>query len=125
MLRNSQLPIIVLFFSLIFTSCKKDEVKITTSSLDITLKKNEAYTLELGSLCDECGLSINKQAKYFLTSEIRLDTTSQRLHFIYLYKPALDYTGTDEVEIKSSSGSDGSSPNNNIHLKTIRFTVTN
>lgn len=125
MLRNLQLPIIVLFFSLIFTSCKKDEVKITTSSLDITLKKNEAYKLELGSLCDECGLSINKQAKYFLTSEIRLDTTAQRLQFIYIYKPAVDYTGTDEVEIKSSSGSDGSSPNNNIHFKTIRFTVTN
>ncbi|MBY0476124.1 MAG: hypothetical protein K2Q24_00615 [Chitinophagaceae bacterium] len=110
---------------MLIISCKKDEVKVTTSSLEITLKKNEAYTLDLGSLCDECGLLINKQAKYFLTSEIRLDTTSQRLYFIYLYKPAVDYTGTDEVEIKSSSGSDGSSPNNNIHLKTIRFTVTN
>ncbi len=37
----------------------------------------------------------------------------------------LNYVGSDQVEIKRSTGSDGSSPNNIITLTTIEFTITN
>ena len=44
---------------------------------------------------------------------------------IYTYTPTTNFVGKDEVQLKSSRGSDGSSANNKIILTTIKFTITN
>jgi hypothetical protein len=125
MLQVSQITTILLCLFIVTASCNKDKVKVTTSTTEVSLKKNDIYQLDLGSSCDECGLSISRQAKQYLISEISIDTARQGLNFVYRYKPLFNYTGLDEVEIKRSSGSNGSSPNNIIHLNTIKFTITN
>ncbi len=93
--------------------------------MSVSIKANENYQYNLGSPCDECGLVISRQAAHYDFSEITLDTASFGLNFIYNYKPTLNYVGTDEVEIKRSAGSDGSSPNNLITLTTIKFIISN
>ncbi len=89
------------------------------------IKANEDYQYLLGSLGDEDGLVLSRQATHYEISEITFDTASLYLNFIYKYKPMLNYVGSDQVEIKRSTGSDGSSPNNIITLTTIEFTITN
>ncbi len=85
---------------------------------------NQDYIYTLG-FCDECGQSINHQATHYQISEIKPQSINGNFTIVYNYKPALNYTGTDEVEIKLTSGSNGSSPNNIIHFLTIKFSITN
>jgi len=76
----------------------------------------------MGYSCYECGKSISRQAIHHQTSIIIPDTS---LRFSYQYIPMQNYVGTDEVELKFSSGSDGSSPNNHIRYLTIKFIISN
>lgn len=109
---------------LVIQSCKKNEEEV----IDVTLEMNQLYNYDLGSFGDEEGASIAKQALHYKVSEIgQYDTISYTGQLKYTYIPALDYTGYDEVTIKSSRGSDGSGSGpgskNRDYLTKIRFTI--
>lgn len=116
---------VVCYLLVALTACRKEvPVKITKDTIEVTLNLNETYNFDLGYPCVECGTRINKQASHYSVSRISLKPDTLDLHFFYEYTPALNYTGTDEVEIELSSGSDGSGPNTQFFYKTIKFTIT-
>ncbi len=87
---------------------------------DPRLFADREYNTLIGG--DEEGASISIQATHFEISEIVRDSSTNYLA-IYRYKPAVDYVGTDSVEIKTSTGSDGASPPTHIEYITINFTI--
>ena len=115
----SQFAIILCMFVLT-QSCKKNNI---TKTIDVAIKSNEDYLYDLGGFGDEEGASISRQATHDQLSLLTRD--SNFVSIIYKYKPALNYIGTDEVELKSERGSDGGSRNDNIIITTIKFTISN
>lgn len=105
-------------------SCKKNNVnKPTYVNITATIKVNQSYQYDLGGFGDEEGASITKQANHFTTSKIEREINTGKI--VYYYTPVINYTDTDEVELKSIRGSNGSSVGNNIIITTIKITVTN
>ena len=106
---------------LFFSACKKAPVYETITK---NLKVNESYEYNLGSFGDEEGAGISKQAQHFSISEIDYTQINSSV-IIYKFKPALNFEGVDEVQLKSSRGSDGSGPNKNIIYTNIKFVIAN
>ncbi len=103
-------------------SCKKQKIRETYETVNVTIKANALYVYDLGYSCPECGIGISRQAIHYQVSLVKPDNS---LKFSYQYIPEQNYIGTDEVELKFSQGSNGSSPNNSFHYLTIKFTITN
>ena len=102
-------------------SCKKDHArKVETQTINVTVNMNDEYSLDLGGFGDEEDASISRQAMHCQISSL---TRENYATCTYHYTSALNYIGTDEVELKSARGSDGGSPNDKILLTTIRFTI--
>jgi len=116
------LYIIVFICSTEMLSCKKQKIRETYETVNVTIKANAVYVYDLGYSCPECGVGISRQATHYQTSLIKLGNS---LKYSYQYTPLQNYVGNDEVELKFSQGSDGSSPNNSFHYLTIKFTITN
>ncbi len=79
-------------------SCKKEHhppVPVTTD-LNITLKQNEAYTFTLPANPTPIPYKITSQAGHYSISEVSKDASGNT---VYLYTPALNYTGTDKVSV--------------------------
>lgn len=105
-------------------SCKKDSTSNPViQTITETIRVNQAYQFDLGNFGDEEGAYISKQANYFSVSSVDREVNTGKI--IYKYTPATNFVGTDQVEIKSARGSNGSSANNKIVLTTIKLTVTN
>jgi len=105
-------------------SCKKNSnQKITATTVNATIKANELYQYDLGSFGFEDGATLSRQATHFKISVLEREPISGKI--IYKYAPALNYIGSDEVEVKSMTGSNGSSPGTTFLITTIKFTITN
>ncbi len=105
-------------------SCKKDSTDNTVrQTITETLKVNQSYQFDLGRFGREEGASISKQATHYSNSSVERDPNTGNL--IYNYTAATNFVGTDEVELKSARGSNGSGTYNQIVVTTIKFTVTN
>jgi len=99
--------------------CKDEEIYKT---LEVELVKNEVYYFNTRHGGDEEETSIIRQAEHYLVSKIYYDdSTDLRL---YEYQPQTDYVGTDVVQLKLGSGSNGASPSNRFEYVTINFLVT-
>ncbi len=121
------MKIILSFFILGFClvtstqSCKKTNTSTQDAkTINVVLKNNEDYSYDLGGFGDEEGVTITQQAMHYQISSLNRDT-----YITYQYKPALNYTGTDEVKLKSAKRSNGIGPSNKITITTIKFTITN
>lgn len=115
---------ILLMVFAFFISCSSDDnnsdgeiIKVNT-----TISTSEIYTYNLGSFGDEEGAFIEKQAENFEISKLERNFPSGEI--IYTYKPQSGFTGTDYVELKTSRGSNGASPNTNISILKITIKVT-
>lgn len=108
---------------LLIQSCNKEDEEVIT----VTLAKNQLYEYDLGSFGDEEGASISTQALHYKVSMIVSDTIAYTGKLKYTYIPAVDYTGNDEVTLKSFRGSDGSGSGpgskNKEYITVIRFTI--
>ena len=117
---------LILFIGLttISQSCKKGTSNgPVNQTITETISANQSYQFDLGNFGDEEGASISKQANHFSISSMDREVNTGKV--IYKYTPEANFVGTDEVEIRSARGSNGSSTNNKIILTTIKFTVTN
>jgi hypothetical protein len=107
--------------------CIKEDIVIhtpetNTNTNNVTLTKNGTYHFDLGYFGDEEGAIISMQTIHFSVSKLDRDSTGK---IGYTYTPALNYTGTDEVELKSMRGSDGASANNTIIFTKLKFNISN
>jgi hypothetical protein len=101
--------------------CIKDKsIDSTKTTVNASINSNETYQYHVGVFGDEEGASISVQASHFQVSKLeRIDYDN------YTYTPTQDFVGTDEVELKAERGSDGESPNDEITIIVIKFTITN
>lgn len=119
------LTLIILIALLTFSQgCSKEDIVIHSPDTNtVTLSRNKTYHFDLGYFGDEEGASISRQASHFIVSKTDRDITTGKIG--YTYTPALNFSGTDEVELKSMRGSEGASANNNIIITTIKFNISN
>lgn len=116
--------IIVLLTTIaLLASCEDDSPQTVDKTLDIQLSKNQGYEYDTKISGDEEGVSISMQATHFSISEI-VRNKSTNYVAVYKYKPALDFVGSDKVEIKISTGSDGAGPPTKIEQITFDFSIT-
>ena len=117
--------LVVLFgLAIVMQSCKKNSTAYTASdTIHAAIKANQSYQYDLGGFGIEEGAQISKQATHFLISTIGRSGNTPNI--MYNYVPAVNFVGTDEVELQASKGSNGSSANNIITYTTIKFTITN
>lgn len=117
--------LVVLFgLALVMQSCKKNSTIYTASgTIHAAIKVNQSYQYDLGGFGIEEGAEISKQATHFLISTIGRSANTPNI--IYRYVPAVNFVGTDEVELQSSKGSNGLGASNKITYTTIKFTITN
>ncbi len=113
----------ILLVCIFLSSCDKDDNE-THKSFNVDLKVNELYEYDTKISGDEEGASISTQACHFEVSEI-LRESSTNYSCVYKYKPALDYRGADQVEIKLSTGSNGASPSTHFEYIKITFNISN
>jgi hypothetical protein len=114
--------ILILGLTILIQGCKKESApEQFRQTIDVALKVNQVYELDLGSYGREEGADISKQAKHFVTST----ATRTGSNMTYKYIPAANYVGTDEVELKSEKGSNGAHLNPNISFINIKFTISN
>jgi len=119
--------VISTFLLMVFTcfiSCSSDDSNSDAEIVKVnaTISNSEIYTYNLGSFGDEEGASIEKQAENFEISKLERNFPSGEI--IYTYKPKSSFVGTDYVELKTSRGSNGASPNTNISILKITLKVT-
>lgn len=104
-------------------SCEDDPPEVTQKSIQVYLKANELYEYDTKTEGDEEWASISSQASHFEISELIRDK-STNFSIVYKYQPELDFVGTDEVEIKLSTGSDGASPSTQVEFLKITFNIS-
>ncbi|HMT73739.1 MAG TPA: hypothetical protein PKA77_06715 [Chitinophagaceae bacterium] len=119
-MKNFHLLTALLTALLFFSACNKEKVERTI--VDKTIRNAEIFVHTVGAFGDEEGATVSRQASHYTTSILERDLNSI---ITYRYQSVPGYTGTDEVEIKTSKGSDGSGPNTQIQYITIRLTITN
>jgi hypothetical protein len=114
--------ILLMVFSC-FINCSSDDNQSDGEIIKVTasISTSEIYTYNLGSFGDEEGASIEKQAENFEISKLERNFPSGEI--IYTYKPKSGFVGTDYVELKTSRGSSGASPNTNISILKITIKV--
>ena len=124
MIRTISLYASTLSLLIVLHSCKKEDTNPDTGTIvSVTIKANQSYSYNLGSFGDEEGASINRHPMHYQVSSLERTLIWGQIY--YRYQPALNYTGTDEVVIRSERGSNGASPNDSITITTIRFTISN
>ncbi len=103
-------------------SCMKEESSENRNYVQVAVKSKERYVYDLGGYSNAQSAWISKQARYFDSSYILRDSLTSK----YIYKPAPDFTGTDEVELATrwQSYNASSSTGEMTRYTTIRFTVS-
>lgn len=111
--------LLMVFGCFINCSCDDNNSDGEIIKANATISNSEIYTYNLGSFGDEEGAAIQKQAENFEISKLERNFPSGEI--IYTYKPQSGFVGTDYVELKTSRGSNGASPNTNISI--IKITI--
>ena len=120
---KSKVILPILSCLLLLQACKKgNSPSSEMQTITATVKSGQTYKSDLGNYGDEEGVTITRQAAHFQVSSIDRDLSSGKISL--KYAPAPNYTGTDEVVVQSSKGSDGASPNNKVISITFKFTIT-
>jgi hypothetical protein len=115
--RTSAIALIA--FSLLVSSCS-DQGELVTAT--IVLKNTESYEYPtVGG--DEESARIVTQAQHYSISEIRRDAHTNWVA-VYVYQPALEYVGPDNVELEIQTGSDGASPPSHSRRIGLAFQIT-
>ena len=80
----------------------------STQTIDVSLLKGELYQYPTVS-GDEEGARISTQAGHYAISEIRRGPTTNWVA-VYVYQPAAEFVGSDQVELEILTHSDGAGP---------------
>ncbi len=123
-MKKFALSILIILVFTCFMGCSNDDNNSDEEIIKVnaTISNSEIYTYNLGSFGDEEGASIQKQAENFEISKLERNFPSGEI--IYTYKSRSSFVETDYVELKTSRGSNGTSPNTNISIIKITIKVT-
>ena len=115
--------ILILLLIYIFVGCKNSSSPNTDKkTLTPEIRVNEIYEYKTGISGDEEGVEITKQANHFKISQI-VRNADTNFEAVYKYMPETDFAGTDSVELKVSTGSDGASAPTDIKIIKILMRV--
>ncbi|MEM9325866.1 MAG: hypothetical protein AAGA85_09425 [Bacteroidota bacterium] len=114
--------LLTLLVPLLVISCN-DEPQVAQLTFPVELQKNERYTYNTEIGGDEEGVSIVTQANHFEISEIIRDQSTGFVA-VYEYQPAVDFVGSDWVELRLETGSDGMSIPVEATLVRINFNIS-
>jgi hypothetical protein len=114
------IPIILLLFS--FGCQNTTDPNVTEETKQVSINGSEIYQYQTGISGDEEVATIVQQSKNYETSTIVRDATTD-WEAVYHYKPKSGFQGTDYVEVKLVTGSDGSTSDRNIKLINLEITV--
>lgn len=119
-LKHLMLAVVLIF---IISACNDSDTinQPAYENLNVALKSSEVYQYTTVS-GDEESASILVQAKNFEISEI-IRNAETNYTAVYKYKPKTDFTGTDYVELKIETGSDGASQPTKIQIIKINFVI--
>ena len=117
-----RISVFLLALAILNSSCEDESPRETNNSIEVNLTVNEQFEYNTNISGDEEGVSISIQANHFDVSEMIRDE-STNWAAVYRYQPELDFVGTDFVELKLSTGSDGASPSTNTKFIKISFTI--
>lgn len=95
---------------------------IDEETIEVTIDNAEVYNYQTGIAGDEELATIVRQPDHYQTSTIVRDSATQ-WEAVYRYKPESNFKGTDWVELRLGTGSDGESPHTNYRLIKIGITV--
>ena len=84
------IKVMLIFFTFLISGC--------TSAINVDITKNGLYEYNFGSLGDEQGLEISKQAKHYAVSEIIWNENTYEQTF--RYEPRGEFVGKDVVVIR-------------------------
>lgn len=87
-----------------------------------SINNSELFAYQTGISGDEELATITKQPEHSETSKIVRDSTTN-WEAVYKYKPKSGFQGTDHVELKLGTGSDGANQNTDIRFIKIEITV--
>ncbi|HEV8382292.1 MAG TPA: hypothetical protein VGQ29_11935 [Gemmatimonadales bacterium] len=91
--------------ALCILSCHSED---STQTIDVSLQKGELYQYPtVGG--DEEGARILTQAGHYAISEIRRGPATNWVA-VYVYQPAAEFVGSDQVELEILTHADGASP---------------
>ena len=123
-MKNFAITTVLMMVFTFFISCSSDDNQSDGEIIKVaaTISTSEIYTYNLGSFGDEEGATIEKQAENFEISKLERNFPSGEI--IYTYKSQSGFAGTVYVELKTSRGSNGASPNTNISILKITLKVT-
>ncbi|MDX1637709.1 MAG: hypothetical protein R3281_07055 [Balneolaceae bacterium] len=114
---------LTLLVSVMLFSCSGDHgfnINGSSGVCDVELEPGELFEYDLGFFGDEEAARITVEPEHAALSELDRSDPSK---IIYRYRPDPTYTGTDYVELRSERGSDGASPNTDITISRIRFSI--
>lgn len=95
---------------------------IDEETIEVTIDNAEVYSYQTGIWGDEELATITRHPDHYKTSTIVRNSTT-RWEAVYRYKPETGFKGTDRVELKLGTGSNGESPHTNYRLIKIAITV--
>jgi hypothetical protein len=114
------ISLILLMF--LFGCRNTTDPNIQEESINVSISSSEVFTYATGISGDEEVAKITRQAKNYEISTIVRDSTTN-WEAVYQYKADRAFQGTEHVELKLGTGSDGQSPNNDITLIDLQITV--
>lgn len=120
------LYLVALSFLTAVCSCKKDNGSPTErQEIKVAIKSNENYSYDLGGYGVNEKALITRQASHYQVSSVMITRqASNSVNVTYKYNTASNYTGTDEVELRSEKCSNGTGRNDIFVITTIKFTIT-
>jgi hypothetical protein len=95
------LLLVALPAALIISSCRK-EGQTVTKTINVVINANQTYTSQIPAGDADDVMQITTQAQHYLTSQVTFDSASGS--YIFLYTPALNYTGADNVQVTNTEG---------------------
>lgn len=114
---------ITIVLLLILSGCQNStDPNVKEETQNVSIKSGEVFNYQTGISGDEEIATIAQQPKNYEVSTIVRDSTTN-WEAVYQYKPEDGFQGTNHVELKLGTTSDGSSPNKNITLVTLNITV--
>lgn len=109
---------------LLFTfSCQNTtDPNVEEGTEKVSIDNSELFEYQTGISGDEELATIIKQPEHSETSKIIRDSTTS-WEAVYKYRPKSGFQGTDHVELKLGTGSDGANQKSNIRFIKIEITV--
>ncbi|SMO82272.1 hypothetical protein [Gracilimonas mengyeensis] len=108
---------------LLLVGCQNaTDSNVNEETIRVSINPSEVFEYQTGISGDEEGATIVQQPEHYEISTMLRDSSTD-WEAVYRYKPESGFKGTDEVELKLATGSDGESPNTNIKHINIEITV--